>query len=131
MFTDPSITWTKKHKQFAIQVNAFRNLDGFGWCLYALVYDNHPYFDKPSELIDILDFHGGCTYEEKFTQTPARGIRYDWQKELSYLKIGCDYQHYQDHFYIEDPKHGVPFAIVQDAKRLEAQMSGLCKVDAE
>lgn len=130
MFDTPSYEWTKKEKTFGIQIRSFQNTDGYGWCLYVLVYDNHPYFEKPKDLIDILDFHGGCTYEEKFTQTPACGIRYDWQKESAYLKIGCDYQHYQDYFYINDPKDGIPLAIKRDAKNLAAQMSELSKVDA-
>jgi hypothetical protein len=130
MFDTPSYEWTKKEKTFGIQIRSFENSDGYGWCLYVLVYDNHPYFEKPSELIDILDFHGGCTYDEKFTMSPARGIRYDWQKECSYLKIGCDYQHYKDGFCEYHPKDGIPFKIEKDAISLSAQMSELCKVDA-
>jgi hypothetical protein len=131
MFDTPSYEWTKKEKTFAIQIRSFKNLDGYGWCLYVLVYDNHPYFEKPSELIDIFDFHGGCTYDEKFTMSPARGIRYDWQKECSYLKIGCDYQHYQDNFCEYHPRDGIPFKIEKDAISLSAQMSKLCKVDTQ
>jgi hypothetical protein len=36
---------------------------------------------------DVFDFHGGCTYYEKDRDIPM---------ERFMLKIGCDYNHYQD-----------------------------------
>lgn len=132
MFKTPSYEWNSTHKTFGIQVRAFRKgLDEtypeFGWCLYVLIYDNHPLFDKPELFVEGLDFHGGCTYDEKYTRTPARGIRYDWQKDSSYLKIGCDYQHYMDNFDHFNPSQGIPFEIEHDAKHLVEQMSEFSK----
>lgn len=125
--------WNQKHKTFGVQIRAFTQglqNDEFGWCLYAIIYDNNPLFNNPEFLIEKLYFHGGCTYDEKFTQIPARGLRYDWMKERSYLKIGCDYLHYQDNFDSCNPAHGIPLQIKRDAENLVLQLSELCKVDA-
>ncbi|MNV72763.1 hypothetical protein D3C71_1658750 [compost metagenome] len=110
--------WILKTETFGILIFCSKRTDDWVWTMYALVYDNHPLFNTPQSVCD-LEFHGGCTYDEKFTVEPARGVRYDWQKASTYLKIGCDYNHAWDEFYTRcDPADGIPAAIQRDAQRL-------------
>lgn len=110
--------WLLKTDTFGIMIRAWKLSDDWVWNMYVLIYDNHPLFSDAEAVCD-LDFHGGCTFEEKITHAPARGIRYDWQKERSYLKVGCDYHHYwDDHFMRCDPADGIPGTIQADAQRL-------------
>jgi len=115
--------WIFKGKTFGILVSC-RGLDGdtndkWTWCMYALIYDNHPLFKDAEAAIEQLPWHCGCTYEERFFQEPARGIRYEWQRKGEWLKIGCDYAHlYDDHYQRMSPEGGIPPAIQADAQEL-------------
>lgn len=88
------------------------------WNVYVNVSDTHPLFNRPN-CIHSAPMHGGVTYEEKFSQTPAFGIKYDWQKEHVYYKFGSDYAHAYDEYFEEyDGVDGVPFEIQRDAQEL-------------
>lgn len=112
--------WMWRGKTFGVVASCHQKSDeSWTWCLYALVYDNHELFADPTPLIESYDWHGGCTYDEKITNAPARGMRYEWQKERSYFKIGCDYAHYGDDYYeCHSPDDGLPIFIQNDAQRL-------------
>lgn len=115
--------WVFKGKDFGIIVSCHgldRDAhDNWAWCLYALIYDSHPLFNDAESAIENLPWHGDCTYEERFFQEPARGIRYQWQRKGEWLKIGCDYSHYGDEFYrSESPEDGIPASIQRDAQAL-------------
>lgn len=120
---------TKRHEwivhadTFSLMVSAHRQCEDWVWCVYVLVSAKHPLFINPEAVCE-LPFHGGCTYAEKFTQEPARGMRYEWQRTMSYLKIGCDYHHIDDDRYaVMDPADGVPRSIKSDMEALFAEMS--------
>lgn len=115
----PSYEWmVYKCKHFGVQVRAWPKSDGFGWNVYALIYDSHPLFNDVERAMN-LPFHNGATLDDRITQSPARGIRYDWQKTYQWLKVGSDYQHYQDeHFCEYDPAKGIPWEIKCDVMSL-------------
>lgn len=114
--------WILKTDSFGIQVCCGRIGEDWVWTMYVLVYDNHPLYSSPEAVCD-LEFHGGCTYDEKVTNTPARGIRYEWQKERSLLKVGCDYHHWGDEYLCGcDPEDGIPGTILYDARQLLKEM---------
>ena len=88
------------------------------WNVYANVFEGTELFDN-IERLESAPWHGGVTYQEKFTQRPAKGIQYDWQKEHSYYKYGSDYAHvYDEHFETEDGKDGIPYEIQGNARAL-------------
>lgn len=111
--------WMWKGKAFGIMVSCHRSGDGWTWCLYALIYDNHPLFKDPEAAVDQLSWHCGSTYDERFTQEPARGIRYDWQRKGEWLKVGCDYAHIYDGYEQRCcPDDGIPATVARDAQVL-------------
>ena len=69
--------------------------DENGWCIYALIYPEHPLFalidpskkEWENEAIQEMPLHGGCTYFVPHF-SPA--------KEITSYEIGCDYSHYGD-----------------------------------
>jgi len=65
------------------------------------------------------------TYDQVFTQAPAQGIKYDWQKEGKYYKFGSDYSHYMDeHFEEYSAEDGIPSEIVYDVQELYKWLKG-------
>lgn len=117
--------WIVKAKTFGIQVRCWNLSGDWVWNMYALIYDNHPLFEDPERAYN-LGFHGGCTYDEKISSEPARGIRYDWQKLRSMLKVGCDYNHYGDEYFNQcSPEDGIPLGILLDAEALYKQLEEL------
>lgn len=115
----PSYTWTiEKSKTFTVTVHAWHRSDDFGWNVYATIFENHPLFNNVEAATE-LPFHGGCTYDHLLTDEPAGGINYNWQKVYKALKVGSDYQHYQDDFFMTcNPADGIPWQIQADAKKL-------------
>lgn len=84
------------------------------WCLYVCLGEGHPLYEKASQnttdydiiLGDMIypSFHGGCTY---------------YHKNSDYVKIGCDYQHYDDQFIMRDIlSDEIPSIILEDMKDL-------------
>lgn len=81
------------------------------WCLYAVIGEEHPLFENAIQNECDYDtdlgneiypkFHGGCTY---------------YNKQLTYVKIGCDYNHIYDEYYVSCEE--LPSGIEQDAKEL-------------
>ena len=80
------------------------------WCLYVIIHSVHPLFkkaeqyenddyDKGDEIYP--DWHRGCTY---------------YNKQKSYIKIGCDYQHLGDEYFGHCKE--LPSEIESDAQRL-------------
>lgn len=116
----PRHEWMFKCKTFGIVVSCYSPDDvEWTWCLYALIYDNHPLFNDPEAAVEQLPWHCGCTYEERFSQEPARGIRYEWQRKGEWLKVGADYAHlYDDHYKICPPSDGIPPGVMADAREL-------------
>lgn len=118
--------WMHRGSTCGMVVSCHGEEGDFTWCVYALVYENHPEFSNPEKLIESLPFHRGCTYDEKYSTAPARGIRYDWQKEHSWLKIGCDYHHYGDDYYQSlNPEDGLPQCIINDAQKIFNSLNGV------
>lgn len=81
------------------------------WCLYVIIFSQHPLFnsacrnevDYDTDLGDRLynSFHQGCTY---------------YNKQKDWVKIGCDYQHLGDKWFMQ--QKDLPSEIVADAKAL-------------
>jgi hypothetical protein len=114
----PSYEWTiEKTRLFSVTVRSWHTGDGFGWNVYAYIFEEHPLFNNLEAAYN-LPFHGGCTYQQIITTTPPE-MTYDWQKEYKSLKVGSDYQHYMDdHFMLCDPANGIPYEIMRDAETL-------------
>jgi hypothetical protein len=120
--------WTAQGKNFSVQIRAWRmdrdEMPVHVWDVYALVFEGHPLFAKPSD-VAALHFHGGPTYTAKVTYGPGREKPYDWEKTNSVLKVGCDYNHLHDWYFREsDPKDGIPGSIQEDADLLYQQLEG-------
>lgn len=87
------------------------------WCLYVTISSGHRLFDEACNNTVDYDcslgdkiygkFHGGCTF---------------YSKQRSYVKIGCDYQHLWDDYYMECEK--LPGDILDDAEELFEFMQG-------
>lgn len=85
--------------------------DSNKWALYTNIFSTHPLFKKACKNKNDYDlelgneiyssFHGGCTY---------------YNKQLDYVKIGCDYNHIYDEFFERSTE--MPSEIVSDAKDL-------------
>ena len=112
----------KSNRHFTIEaVRSFRpGLASLGiapemaWCLYVLIKEGHPLYEKASQNITDYDiilgdmiypfFHGGCTF---------------YHKNSDYVKIGCDYQHGCDKFIMSDIfSDEIPSVILEDMKDL-------------
>ena len=78
------------------------------WTMYAIIPPNNKYWmkacdnktDYDTDLGNKLynNFHGGCTF---------------YNKQLTYVKIGCDYMHCSDDYYIRSSE--MPEEIKDDA----------------
>ena len=78
------------------------------WTMYAIIYPNNKYWMKANDNKTAYDtdlgnklynnFHGGCTF---------------YNKQLTYVKIGCDYVHYSDDYYMRSSE--MPEEIKNDA----------------
>lgn len=104
---------------FTVEIRGWTKEDGkSAWNVYANIFDTHPYFNDIGKALD-LHFHGGVTYEQRITRSPAQGIRYSWQRDQEYLKFGSDYQHlHDDWFASQNPALGIPHEIKVDATQL-------------
>lgn len=88
--------WMWKGKDFNVLLRKHKMESTYDntWCLYAVIGNGHPLFEKASqnttdydlELGDELygNFHGGCTF---------------YAKQATYVKIGCDYKHIDDCYF--------------------------------
>lgn len=134
-FENPSHEWViVRNKQFSVVVKHWQR-KGFSvnlpyeltpenmimihhWNIYVNVFQGTKLYDDLNIVLG-APFHGGVTYEEHFIQSPAQGVKYDWQKDFSYYKIGCDYAHYCDEeFERYDGKDGIPWEIRADLQEL-------------
>lgn len=109
-----------KTDSFMVTVCGWDSLDGkYHWNVYARIFDTHPLFDDPEKAMEVLPFAGGCTYDEMEIRIPARGIEYDWQKEIKILVLGSDYAHiWDDYDNHPSPKYGIPGQMRHDAEEL-------------
>lgn len=116
---EPSREWTVfTDDTFLVQVKAWKGWgDDWKWNVYAVIFDNHP-FHQNVDAAMTLPFHWGSTYEKRIVTSPAHGIRYDWEKVHDVLKLGSDYQHYDDHYEYAHPNNGIPWQIEADAEDL-------------
>ena len=120
-FDTPSYEWNVYlGKTFSVQVRGWKHPSGtdWSWNVYAFIYDTHPLFNDVKHAKDVLPFHWGTSLANIVTTAPAEGIQYEWQRESRVLKLGSDYQHYQDDYTECDPKDGIPWAIRNDSEAL-------------
>ena len=111
-----AVEWyVKRHKDFAVTAKAFTVGGKWYWNVYAYIYNTHPLFDKPSEAVEELPFHCGCTFDKIRTTVP--GVSGSPKTET--LVLGSDYAHMDDS-YDSRPSGfgGVPGHILHDANRL-------------
>lgn len=123
----------KRHQSFLIEVSHCVNKTTNHWdeevkehmlCLYCYIFDNHPLFEqltsiKPYDFayawaVVGFNFHRGVTYAMPILSHDIKG-----ELKLGSIKVGCDYNHYQDEFYTED--HYFPDnlrTVCNDAQRL-------------
>lgn len=125
-FDNSAYEWiVYRDANFSVEVRSWGDLGKHHWNVYANIFDTHPFFNDIEKALD-LHFHGGVTYDQRISQSPAQGIRYDWQKEHIYLKVGSDYSHlYDDWFADQDPACGIPIEIQRDATTLVDQLLNL------
>jgi hypothetical protein len=123
-FDKPSYDWTVfKNQQFSVSIHAWHSFEGFGWNVYANIFDTHPLHLDPQNAMDSLHLHGGATYDKYVTYEPSLGVKHDWQTVSKTLKIGSDYLHlYDDWAPACDPADGVPMQIQSDARELVEQL---------
>lgn len=112
-------------RTFFVEVVAWsRSDDRWTWNVYANIYDSHPLFGNTTAIMESAPFHGGCTLDEIITEEPARGIRYDWQRKVTYYRFGSDYAHSWDEGFLSwPPTEGIPTAVIRDAEALVAWLS--------
>lgn len=122
-FDTPTYKWAVyRCRSFSVEIQGWQRDQKFGWNVYAYIFEEHPYFKDVRKALD-LHFHGGPTLEQLIHESPAQGIRYSFQSEHSYLKIGSDYQHlYDDWFETQDPVFGIPAEVRSDAKQLVLEL---------
>lgn len=104
-----------KGEQFTVEIkHCEREFSGEqAWCLYVIIHKGHPLYEKACQneedydtyLGDKIydDWHGGCTY---------------YNKQATFVKIGCDYQHLGDESIYMSRSTVLPDVILADAKRL-------------
>lgn len=93
-------------------------VEKFNWNVYASIYEGHPLFNGSESDFHSLPFHGGCTYDKIIKTSPSQGIKYDFEKETTTLKLGSDYAHLGDYENHQSPIDGIPYYIERDAKAL-------------
>lgn len=122
-FDSPKYEWiVYRDTDFSVEIKSWCDSDKHHWNVYAYIFDTHQFFNDMEKVFD-LHFHGGITYDERILYSPARGIRYDWQKEYTCLKVGSDYAHlYDDWFATQDPVFGIPSEIKSDATQLVKEL---------
>ena len=125
-FENPAYEWLiYRNDNFTVQVRSWVDSNKHHWNVYANIFDTHPFFNEMTKVLD-LHFHGGVTYEQRITHTPAQGIKYSWQKSYETLKVGSDYAHlHDDWFATQDPIFGIPSEIKSDATQLVNQLLNL------
>jgi hypothetical protein len=119
-FKEPkkAVEWViHRTRDFSVIVRGWKSGDEFKWNVYAYVFDTHPLFGKVEALM-AMPFHGGPTYDRFFNSSPAAGIKYEWQKEDKYYKIGSDYSHCYDNYENDSYEDGIPTMIRYDAQEL-------------
>jgi deoxyadenosine/deoxycytidine kinase len=122
-FDNPKYEWlVYRDTDFSVEIKSWGDLDKHHWNVYAYIFDTHRLFNHFDAVYD-LHFHGGITYEQLIRHTPAQEIKYEWQKEYTYLKVGSDYSHlYDDWFATQNPANGIPFEIKSDASKLVEEL---------
>lgn len=135
---EPSHEWNvyADRETFCVSIKAWHRKgviglsdDEWTWNIYAHIYESHPLFSDPEKALNTLQFHWGATYEKFITVQEARGNKYDWQKDGKTLKIGNDYAHYEDDYFMAcHPKDGIPLTIQQDALCLVGQLIGMKEI---
>ena len=108
-----------KKPTYSIEVFVWEMDENFWiWNVYVYLLKTNKLFNDVKSAKN-LPFHGGCTLDKFFTNEPALGIEYEWQKEDKTLKVGCDYNHLDDDYYNKcNPDNGIPPEIISDVDRL-------------
>jgi len=106
-------------KDFNVEVVGWESEKGkWNWNVYAYIFETHKLFADQDAWYE-LPFNCGATLEDRIITGPARGIRYDWQKETETIKLGSDYNHIHDNYdHHPSPADGIPSNIYHDAKVL-------------
>ncbi len=100
-----------KHTYRSLDVDIDDLLGGHTWCLYVIIGTEHRKSrrarankrDYDTDLGDKIypNWHGGCTY---------------YNKQRTYVKIGCNYNHLGDEYFEQCAK--LPQEIIHDAEQL-------------
>lgn len=91
------------------------------WCVYAYIYPKHPYFSK---------FDGPFMYQDAANAMPLHGgptfFKYQMHGEkISSVKVGCDYNHYQDTHFTHYATTEEAYQVFEDAEDLYNWLYGI------
>lgn len=112
--------WIKKGQKFTVEVRCWSwSATEWAWNVYAHVFEGHPMYDRPKELMERAPLSGGCTFDQEKTCMPIGGPKYDFQKISKSYTVGCDYKHiWDDDYSMRAPESGIPRKIEADAIEL-------------
>ncbi|MBL4753828.1 MAG: hypothetical protein JKY52_09590 [Flavobacteriales bacterium] len=118
-FLRKSVTFSyKREAHYSVYAKAWYYNGKWNWNVYVDIAESHDKFDDIDWAIG-LPFHGGCTLDDLVVTSPARGIRYDFQKEYKKVTVGCDFNHVGDNYNNHpSPEEGVPYYVTLCVKEL-------------
>ena len=123
--------WVSRYddKGFSVEIKAWNSkytgYNNFMWNIYVHIYERNPLFTMVDTVMN-LSFHGGVSFDEITTTSPAKWIIHEWQKERRTLTVGCDYNHFRDDYFNNcDPEDGIPDRVLLGAKNLINEVLGL------
>jgi len=89
---------------------------GWNWNVYAYVFEGHPWFDDAEKLRE-LPFHCGVSLDQMQITNTTSPSEYNPNRIVRVL--GSDYNHlYDEAGDHPSPEFGVPWYVLEDAKRL-------------
>ena len=108
------VGWSNKDYYCELEDKVVEGRD-WKWNVYAYIYDNNSLYENCGELSK-APFSGGITLALQETSEPLGGVKYSWQKESKFIRVGSDYSHIWDsctrHL---SPFDGIPPHIERDA----------------
>ena len=112
--------WVRKGEKFTVEVKCWkRSATKWAWNVYAHVFEGHPLYANPNDLMSGAPLSGGCTFDQEKTTMPIGGPKYDSQKINRSITVGSDYKHIWDEDYSHcGPESGIPRKIECDALEL-------------
>ncbi len=106
--------WKYRLDGLVIDVSYYNN----SWQYYIYLNADNSIFPPETMIKEVSDkcndageFHCGVTYCERIKHQHCDDPKERWQKDFSFFKVGCDYNHYWDegHYYDLD-------SVLNDAK---------------